>query len=67
MGCVSVKQDREGKSMSDLNNDDPFHNCDTVDSYVEVIHNSIIAGKKMFDMKYRPIVHGSKNQTDNKY
>ena len=45
MGCISVKHNREGKSMSDLNDDDPFRNCDTVDSYVEVIHNSIIAGK----------------------
>ena len=45
MGCISAKPNRSGKSMSDLNDDDPFQNCGTVDSYVEVIHNSVISGE----------------------
>jgi len=45
MGCIAGKQNGGARDLLDLNNDDPLRECDTAESYAEVIRTSIIAGK----------------------
>ncbi|KAK2179764.1 hypothetical protein NP493_474g05079 [Ridgeia piscesae] len=44
MGCIVGKQNGGARDLLDLNNDDPLRECDTAESYAEVIRTSIIAG-----------------------